>query len=95
MSQAANPILKASQVRRAEPVTIGPSARGGPAAASAPAARARIVEQEADHTVIEVVCVCGAAMQLVCTFDAAAAGEAAGADPDNHVAEGDVPCDSV
>ena len=73
MDRTLSGVVKASQVRLAEPRQIGQSAPGEPAGRR-PGATAKIVQQAPGEAVIEIACDCGQAIRLRCTFDLDAPG---------------------
>jgi len=67
MPQAVSGVVKGARVRLAEPKRLDGAAKaGGP---RSQAATARIIEQTAGQTVVEVVCACGAVLHLCCRHE--------------------------
>ncbi len=71
MSQDATGFVRKDMVKSAEPYQIGPGYQAEPAmnAATATEATARLVTQQGNTALVEVVCGCGAKIQLNCEYE--------------------------
>jgi hypothetical protein len=78
MGEPITGVLKRENVRLNGPCRVGPNQASAARAAPARQPQARIVEQHADHAILEIRCPCGAVTLLRCEW---AAGPAAGPAP--------------
>jgi len=91
MAQKVTGVLKKDRIRVGEPCPIGAAAtQPGAAHGAAGCPMVRVIEQHADHAILEVRCTCGRGTQVECRWNVSGEGDGAGAPtPDAQDRSGD------
>ena len=91
MAQVVTGVLKKDRIRAGQPCAIGAAAtQPGAAPGAAGCPMVRVIEQHADHAILEVRCTCGRGTHIECRWNASGGGDAAGAvTPDAQDRSGD------